>query len=157
MKEPKELENVKMIAVVGMNGSGKTEAVNYLTAKGHPKVYFGGMIYKEMEKRGMKWVPDGEEEKKFRAEIRRAEGKDWVVRQVIEEAWDLIDAGQRRIILDGVYSWTEYKMLKHEFPRCISVVAVVVALIIANAAKINKGEAVTPTSNIEIVQEDVEL
>lgn len=38
-----------------------------------------------------------------------------------------------------------------------AVVAVVVALIIANAAKINKGEAVTPTSNIEIVQEDVEL
>ena len=31
MKEPKELENLKMIAVVGMNGSGKTEAVDYLT------------------------------------------------------------------------------------------------------------------------------
>lgn len=38
-----------------------------------------------------------------------------------------------------------------------AVVAVVVALIIANAAKINKGEAVTPTSDIQIVQEDATL
>jgi hypothetical protein len=32
-----------------------------------------------------------------------------VVRQVIGETKDLIAAGQRRIVLDGVYSWTEYK------------------------------------------------
>ena len=126
MKEQRELKNVKMVAVVGMNGSGKTVAVDYLTAKGYPKVYFGGMIYKEMEKRGMKWVPDGEEEKKFREQIRREEGKDWVVRQVVAEVKDLLAAGQKRIILDGVYSWTEYKILKHEFPRCITTMAIVV-------------------------------
>lgn len=121
-----ELDNVKMIAIVGMNGAGKTVAVDYLTGKGHPKVYFGGMIYKEMNKRGIEWVPDGEREKEFREEIRREEGKDWVVRQVIAEAKDLIAAGQKRIILDGVYSWTEYKALKHEFPKCVTVVAVVI-------------------------------
>lgn len=122
----RDMENVKMIAVVGMNGSGKTVAVDYLTEKGYPKVYFGGMIYKEMKKRGIEWTPDGEREKQFREEIRREEGKDWVVRQVIEEAKDLIAAGQKRIILDGVYSWTEYKILKHEFPKCVTVVAVVI-------------------------------
>ncbi|MBQ2660412.1 AAA family ATPase [Candidatus Saccharibacteria bacterium] len=117
---------VKILAFVGMSGSGKSVAVDYLTAKGVPKVYFGGMIYKEMERRGIERTEDGESEKKFREEIREKEGKDWVVRQVIEETKSLIEAGQRRIVLDGVYSWTEYKILKHEFPGMLTFVAVVV-------------------------------
>ncbi len=120
------MDNVKIIAIVGMSGSGKSVAVDYLTEKGYPKVYFGGMIYKEMEKRGIERTEDGESEKKFREEIREKEGKDWVVRQVIEEVKDLIAAGQKRIILDGVYSWTEYKTLKHEFPKVLTFVAIIV-------------------------------
>lgn len=120
------MENVKIIAIVGMSGSGKSVAVDYLTEKGYPKVYFGGMIYKEMEKRGIERSEDGETEKKFREEIRRDEGADWVVRQVIAEVKDLIAAGQKRIVLDGVYSWTEYRTLQHEFPGQMTFVAVVV-------------------------------
>ena len=121
-----EKENLKIVAIVGMSGSGKSVAVDYLTSKGVPKVYFGGMIYKEMEKRGIKRTPDGESEKKFREMIRETEGKDWVVKQVIEEVRNLVDAGQRRIVLDGVYSWTEMKTLKHEFPGVMTFIAVVV-------------------------------
>ena len=120
------MNNVKIIAIVGMSGSGKSVAVDYLTDQGYPKVYFGGMIYKEMEKRGIERTEDGESEKKFREEIREKEGKDWVVRQVIAETKDLINAGQKRVVLDGVYSWTEYKTLKREFPKCLTFVAVVV-------------------------------
>ena len=120
------MNNVKILAIVGMSGSGKSVAVDHLTAKGYPKVYFGGMIYKEMEKRGIERTEDGESEKKFREEIRQTEGADWVVRQVIEETKDLIAAGQKRIILDGVYSWTEYKTLRHEFPGCMTFIAIVV-------------------------------
>ncbi|MBQ3353363.1 AAA family ATPase [Candidatus Saccharibacteria bacterium] len=120
------MDNVKILALVGMSGSGKSVAVDYLTDKGYPKVYFGGMIYKEMEKRGIERSENGESEKKFREEIREKEGKDWVVNQVIAEAKDLIAAGQKRIVLDGVYSWTEYQILKKEFPRAITFVAIVV-------------------------------
>lgn len=120
------MNDVKIIAVVGMSGSGKSVVVDYLTKKGYPKVYFGGMIYKEMEKRGIVRTEDGESEKKFREEIRVKEGKDWVVNQAIAETKDLINAGQKRIILDGVYSWTEYKILKHEFPTCLTFIAIVV-------------------------------
>ena len=120
------MDNVKILATVGMSGSGKSVVVDYLTEKGYPKVYFGGMIYKEMEKRGIARTEDGESEKEFREEIRATEGKDWVVRQVIAETKDLINAGQKRIVLDGVYSWTEYKTLKHEFPKNMIFLAVVV-------------------------------
>ena len=120
------MDNVKILAIVGMSGSGKSVIVDYLTEKGIPKVYFGGMIYKEMEKRGIARTEDGESEKKFREEIREKEGKDWVVRQVIAETRDLISAGQKKIVLDGVYSWTEYYTLKHEFPKALTFIAVVV-------------------------------
>ena len=120
------MDNVKILAIVGMSGSGKSVVVDYLTSKGYPKVYFGGMIYKEMEKRGIARTEDGESEKKFREQIREEEGKDWVGRQVIAETKDLITAGQKRIVLDGVYSWTEYCALKHEFPKCLTFIAIVV-------------------------------
>ncbi|MBO7560557.1 AAA family ATPase [Candidatus Saccharibacteria bacterium] len=117
------MENVKIIALVGMSGSGKSVAVDYLTEKGYPKVYFGGMILKEMEKRGIERTADSE--RAFREKIRAEEGNDWVVRQVIAEVKDLINAGQKRIVLDGVYSWTEYKTIKHEFPGCTTFIAIV--------------------------------
>ena len=112
----KEERDVKILAIVGMSGSGKSVAVDHLTSLGYPKVYFGGMIYKEMERRGIERTPDGESEKHFREMIRETEGKDWVVKQVIQEVKNLIEAGQKRIVLDGVYSWTEYVTLKKEFP-----------------------------------------
>lgn len=121
----KEERDVKILAVVGMSGSGKSVAVDYLTGLGYPKVYFGGMIYREMERRGIERTPDGESEKKFREMIRETEGKDWVVRQVIEDVHKLIEAGQKRIVLDGVYSWTEYVALKKEFPGEMVFVALV--------------------------------
>lgn len=122
----KDEQTTKIIVITGMSGSGKSVVVDYLTEKGVPKVYFGGMIYKEMARRGIERTEDGESEKHFREMIRQTEGKDWVVRQVIEEVKDLITAGQKRIVLDGLYSWTEYKTLKKEFPGMITVVAVVV-------------------------------
>src|SRR5690606_20413852 len=53
------------------------------------------------------------------------EGKDFVVKRIIKQIHDLIDAGQHRIVADGLYTWTEYKAMKHEFPGELTVVAVV--------------------------------
>ena len=119
------MENVKILAVVGMSGSGKSTAIKYLEEKGIPSVYFGGVIYKAMEEAGIERTEDGESEKIFRQEIRKKEGKDFVVLRAIQYAKNLIEAGQRRIVLDGLYSWTEYKILKKEFPGIMTTVALV--------------------------------
>lgn len=116
---------VKILAFVGLAGSGKTSAVDYLTAKGHPKVYFGGIIYKAMREAGLEPGSDWEREAKFREEIREREGKDYVVKRAVQEARDLIAAGQHHIVLDGLYTWTEYKILRHEFPGEMTVIAIV--------------------------------
>lgn len=107
-----------------MAGSGKSIVVDFLTARGYPKVHFGNMIYREMAKRGIERTPDGKSEKAFREMIRETEGKNWVGEQAIAETKDLIAAGQKRIILDGIYSWTEYRAFLHEFPGCLTTIAI---------------------------------
>lgn len=119
----KHYENVKIVALVGLTGSGKSTAVDYLTHKGYPKVYFGGIVLDAMDKAGLEHTADNE--KTFREELRENEGNDFVVNRIVTQISDLIDAGQRRIIADGLYTWTEYKILKKEFPGELTVVAVV--------------------------------
>jgi dephospho-CoA kinase len=123
MNAMSQTENVKILAFVGLAGSGKSTAVDYLTAKGYPKVYFGGVIYDAMREAGIDITP--ESQTKFREDIREKEGKDFVVKRIIDQINHLIDAGQNRIIADGLYSWTEFKIMKHAFPGELSLVAVV--------------------------------
>ena len=113
----------KIIALVGLAGSGKSAAVEYLTEKGFPKIYFGGVIYKAMDEAGIEKTWDNQQQ--FREEIRRREGKDFVIKRVIKNIHDLINAGQNKIVLDGLYTWSEYKFLKHEFPGQVVVIAIV--------------------------------
>lgn len=113
----------KIIALVGLAGSGKSSAVEYLTEKGFPKIYFGGVIYKAMDEAGIEKTWDNQQQ--FREEIRRKEGKDFVIKRVIKNIHDLVNAGQNKIVLDGLYTWSEYKFLKHEFPGQVVVIAIV--------------------------------
>jgi dephospho-CoA kinase len=116
-------QNAKIIAFVGLTGSGKSTAVEYFTRKSYPKVYFGGIIYAAMAEAG---IAKGEKnEKTFRVDIRKKEGDDFAVKRIISQIHDLIASGQRRIIADGLYTWDEYKSLKHEFAGEITVVAII--------------------------------
>jgi dephospho-CoA kinase len=116
-------ENIKIVAFVGLSGSGKSSAVDYLTEKGYPKVYFGGVVLNAMTAAGIDHTE--ENEKIFREELREKEGKDFVVNRIITQIRDLISAGQRRIVADGIYTWTEYKVLKSTFPGELTVISVV--------------------------------
>lgn len=119
----KHYENVKIVAFVGLTGSGKSSAVDYLTDKGYPKVYFGGIVLDAMTKAGLDHTQENEQP--FREALREREGKDFVVNRIVTQIRGLIDAGQHRIVADGLYTWTEYKILKREFPGELTVVAVV--------------------------------
>ncbi|HCR55870.1 TPA: dephospho-CoA kinase [Candidatus Saccharibacteria bacterium] len=116
-------KNVKIVAFVGLTGSGKSSAVEYLTEKGYPKVYFGGIVLDEVKRRGLELTQENEQP--IREELREKEGKDFVVKRIIAQIHDLVGAGQHNIVADGLYTWTEYKSLKHEFPGELTVVAIV--------------------------------
>ena len=117
------MSNVKIIAFVGMPGAGKTEAVRYVTNLGYPKVYFGGVVYDEMDRRGIEITPQSQQQ--FREEWRKEQGNDVIVNEIIRQIHRLVESGQHRIVADGIYSWSEYKAMKHEFPGELIVAAIV--------------------------------
>lgn len=105
-----------------MPGSGKSTAVDYITKKEYPKVYFGGIVLQALEDAGLE--RSAENEAYIREKLRKEEGKDFIAQRITRQLSDLIEAGQHRIIADGLYSWTEYKTLKRAFPGEITVIAV---------------------------------
>jgi dephospho-CoA kinase len=146
----KHHENVKILAFVGLAGSGKSTAVDYLTAKGYPKVYFGGIVLDEVARRGLELTQENEQP--IREELREKEGKDFVVKRIITQIHHLMDAGQHRIVADGLYTWTEYKALKHEFPGELIVAAVVAPRRLRHHRLVNR--PVRPLTESEATQRD---
>jgi len=113
----------KVIAIVGMMGSGKGTAVEYLTKKyGWPSVYFGGMVYEEVARRGLDIVRD---ETAVRQDMRAKEGPAVLAKRVAVKAHELLKEGAETVVLDGLYSWSEDKYLRQEFGDDIVIVAVV--------------------------------
>lgn len=118
-----ERDDIRLLAFVGMPGAGKTEAVEYLVQKGWPNIYFGGIMYDEMQKAGVEVT--AESQQIFREQLREREGKDFIAKRALGRINNLLQAGQRNIVLDGLYSWSEYKLLKAEFHRALEVIAIV--------------------------------
>lgn len=116
-------ENLKILAFVGLPGAGKSTAVEYFTKKGYPKVYFGGVVFDAMKEEGLEITP--ENERAFRTRFREEHGKDVVANRIVEQINHLANAGQHRIIADGIYTWTEYKVLKKAFPGELILAAIV--------------------------------
>ncbi len=112
-----------ILAFVGLSGAGKSEAVNHVARLGIPKVYAGGILYDEMRRRGIAITPQSQAE--FRKAWREEAGKDIIIRTAAEQMQRLAAAGQRHILFDGLYSWTEYKYLTHHFPGELVVAAIV--------------------------------
>lgn len=119
----KNPNNIKILAIVGLTGAGKTEAVEYVTSKQFPKVYFGGVVIQAVKDAGLDVTPENEQ--MMREKLRQDEGKDVIVKRIIKQLQELIEAGQKRIVADGLYTWTEYKALKHAFPGSVELIAVV--------------------------------
>ncbi len=111
----------RLLALVGMPGAGKSLLAEYLEAQGFPKFRFGGITIDEVERRG--WAITPQNEKIVREEIRAAEGMDAYARRALPIIHDMLNEHQSAII-DGLYSFGEYKTLKQEFGAQIVVVAV---------------------------------
>lgn len=111
----------KVIAIVGMAGSGKGTVAEYLESKGYPKIYFGGMVYEEVKKRGLDIIKD---EKFVREDMRKLEGMDVMAKRASIKIDELFNQGHKAVVCDGLYSWSEYKFLKQKYGDNLVVIAV---------------------------------
>lgn len=106
----------KIIAIVGMCGSGKSVASDYLeNILGYKKVYFGGVTMKKLQDAGLKTTP--ENEKKTREKLRAELGMGAYAKILLPEIKEL--SQKNNVVLDGLYSWSEYQILIKEIPNLI--------------------------------------
>ena len=103
------------IAVVGMSGTGKSVVTEYLENEGWTKCYFGGITYKLMKEQGIERTEDGKSEKEFREKLRKEHGPECYAKFLDPEIREALK--DHDVVLDGLYSWYEYKYLIERYPN----------------------------------------
>jgi dephospho-CoA kinase len=110
-----------VLAFVGMPGSGKGTCTSYLAEKYHfPVIHFGNMVYDEVARRHLDNVKD---EKFVRENMRDMEGPAVLAKHAVRKADTLFESGNNVIVLDGLYSWTEYKYLHEQYGDSLLIIA----------------------------------
>ncbi len=100
-----------VLAFVGMPGSGKSEASAFLHKKGIPIVRLGDLTEELLKEKKLAITPENEE--KIREDLRAEFGMGVYAKKAIEKIKTNLAAGS--VIIDGLYSWEEYVILKNEF------------------------------------------
>lgn len=111
----------KIVALVGMCGCGKSVVCDMFVKKGWNRIYFGGVTMDELAKRGLE--KNEKNERAIREELRREHGPAAFAKILLPSIEKAAQDGNA--ILDGLYSWSEYKCLKEYFGDEIKVIAIV--------------------------------
>ena len=111
----------KIVAIVGMCGSGKSVASDILVERGWKKVYFGGVTMEKLKEEGLDVTPANE--KMMRERLRAELGMGAYAKILLPRIKEYAEAGDT--VLDGLYSWDELKILREELGDRITVVAIV--------------------------------
>lgn len=111
----------KIIAIVGMCGSGKSIASEYFESIGYKKIYLGGITMDKLKEENLEVNPDNE--KMMRERLRKEHGMAAYAILSIPKIEELLKTDN--VVLDGLYSWDELKILKEKYPE-IKVISIVV-------------------------------
>lgn len=110
----------RIIAVVGMCGSGKSIACDLFCENGWHYIRFGQITIDELKKEGKEITP--ENEKAMREGLRKDHGMGAFAILSLPKIQEALE--QSSVIIDGLYSWTEYKILKEAFGDFIEILCV---------------------------------
>lgn len=111
-----------IIAVVGLCGAGKSEVTNIFIENKFEKVYFGDVTFDEMKKRNLPVTP--ENEKMMREELRATNDMAIYAKKSEPKIKKAYDEG-KNVVVESLYSWSEYKYLKEIYKENFKLLAVV--------------------------------
>ncbi len=111
---------MKVISIVGMAGAGKSEVAKLFQKSGFTKIRFGDITDEEIRKRGLEL--NEENERRIRELLRQKHGMAAYAKLNLPA----IDSALKRsdVVIDGLYSWEEYTLLKSHYGGDFYVVAV---------------------------------
>jgi dephospho-CoA kinase len=110
----------KIICIVGMTGSGKSVLADLLINKGYNFFRFGQITLDIVKERGL--LPIEENERPIREEIREKYGMGAYATLNIPKIDSLLKKGN--VVGDGLYSWSEYKILKEKYKEKLIIIAI---------------------------------
>lgn len=111
----------QVIALVGMCGSGKSVCCEVFRECGWDYVYFGGVTMRELEKRGLE--RNEKNERNVREELRKTYGPAAFAILLKDEIKEKLKV--RHVCLDGLYSWSELKILREALGDSLTVLAII--------------------------------
>ena len=111
---------MKVVSIVGMAGSGKSEVANIFENRGFMKVRFGEITDREIEKRGLEL--NEKNERYIRQQLRKEHGMSAYAMLSLSSIDKLLKSAD--VVVDGLYSWEEYRLLKSRYGDSLYVVAV---------------------------------
>jgi dephospho-CoA kinase len=111
---------MKVVAIVGMAGAGKSEVARVFEEHGFKKVRFGDITDEEIENRGLE--PNEENERYIRQQLRKEHGMAAYAKLNLPR----IDSSLKssNVVVDGLYSWEEYTLLKERYGEKLTVITV---------------------------------
>ncbi len=114
------MNRMKVVSVVGMTGSGKSEVTALFRERGFITVRFGDVTDEEVKRRGLPLTEANE--RIVREELRNRHGMAAYAQLNLPR----IDAALKNanVVVDGLYSWEEYVLLKNRYGDDFVVVAV---------------------------------
>jgi dephospho-CoA kinase len=112
----------RALALVGMPGAGKSTCAAHLTEHGLPHFRFGSVVTSEVARRGLPLTPANE--RLVREEFRAQDGMDAIAKRALPYLRHLL-RDHDLIVIDGLYSFSEYTMLSRELPARLIVIAIV--------------------------------
>ena len=139
----------KIIAIVGMCGSGKSVACEYYEKLGFKKIYFGGVTMEKVKEAGLE--VNEKNERMIREKLRKEYGMGAYAIILLPRIEEYAKEGN--VILDGLYSWDELKILKEKFKDNLVVLSIVVNK--EYRYKRLKEREIRPLSNIEAEERDI--
>ncbi len=110
----------KIVFIVGMTGSGKSIVSDELVKKGFAYLRFGQITMDEIKKRGLEINETNE--KTTREGLRKKYGMGAYATLNIPKFDEFLKTSN--VVGDGLYSWTEYKILKEKYGDLMYVLAV---------------------------------
>jgi len=109
-----------IVFIVGMPGSGKSIVADELVNNGFAFLRFGQITLDKVKEQGLK--PTEENEKRIREGLRKEHGMAAFAVLNLPKFDELLK--QSNVVGDGLYSWSEYKVLKEKYKDKMFVIAV---------------------------------